>query len=70
VTSSWFFLSTLNCCYSNVTKTTQFVYMYVVQHKSLTSKVCAVVGHMIRNMCVFLMNYVTDESGKLQHTTY
>lgn len=60
----------LNCYNSNVTKTTQFVYMYVVQHKSMTSKACAVVGHMIRNVCVFLMNYVTDESGKLQHTMH
>jgi len=60
----------LNCYNSSVTETTQFVYMYVVQHKSVTSKACAVVGHMIRNMCVFVMNYVTDESGKPQHTTY
>jgi len=60
----------LNCYNSNVTKTTQFVYMYVVQHKSVTSKACVVVEHMIRNTCVFHMNYVTDVSGKLQHTTY
>jgi len=60
----------LNCYNSNVTKTVQFVYMYAVRLKSVISKACAVVGHIIRNMCVFLMNYISGVSGKLQHTTY
>lgn len=55
----------LNSYNSNVTKITQFVHMYVLWHKSVTSKACAVMGHMIINMCVGHMNYVSDESGKL-----